>query len=59
MTRLEHTDCPACAHYREEPRYGGTPTCAKATHPHGKGAQVACVVSWERCNGKHFEAKRC
>lgn len=41
MTRLEHTDCPGCAHYREEPRYGGTPTCAKATHPHGRGAQLA------------------
>ncbi len=57
MTRLEHTDCPGCAHYRELARYA-VPTCAKATHPHGKGAQLACVVAWERCEGKHFEAKR-
>lgn len=57
MTRLEHTDCASCAHFRELTRYA-VPTCAKATHPHGKGAQVAAALAWERCQGKHFKAKR-
>ena len=57
MTRLTDTQCHGCAHYREDRRYA-VPTCAKATHPHGKGAQLACVSAWERCKGKHFEAKR-
>jgi len=34
------------------------PTCAKATHPHGKGAQVAAVLAWERCLGKHREGRK-
>lgn len=57
MTHLPDTQCPTCAHYRELARYA-VPTCAKATHPRGRGAQRACVVAWERCEGKHFEAKR-
>ena len=56
MVRLEHTKCPSCAHYRED-RYA-VPTCAKAKHPHGDDAQQACVLAWERCEGKHYEAKR-
>ena len=56
MTRIEHTKCPTCAHYREQPY--PVPTCAKATHPRGGDAQVACVVAWERCEGKYWEARK-
>lgn len=57
MTHLGDTHCQTCAHYREERRYA-VPTCAKATHPHGKGAQLACVVAFERCEGRYREARR-
>jgi hypothetical protein len=50
--------CHECAHQRRLPRYGQTPTCARAKHPHGGDAQLACVLAWERCLGKFFEARR-
>lgn len=56
MTRIDDTQCPSCAHYRELPRYA-VPTCAKAKHPHGGEAQQAAVLSWERCEGKHWRSK--
>jgi len=58
MTRLGDTRCPECAHHRKLSRYGETPTCARAKHPHGGDEQVACVVAFERCDGRDFEAKR-
>lgn len=54
---LADTRCPSCVHYRELRRYA-VPTCAKARHPHGGDAQQAAVLAFERCGGKHYEAKR-
>ncbi|MCD6674862.1 MAG: hypothetical protein LT106_18670 [Burkholderiaceae bacterium] len=56
MTHLSDTQCPTCAHYREERRYP-VPTCARATHPHGGEAQRAAVIAWERCLGRHREVR--
>jgi hypothetical protein len=57
MIRIEHTKCRSCAHYRELQRYGGTPTCAKAGHPM-RGEQQFCAFAWERCEGRHWEARK-
>jgi len=53
MTRIEHTKCPSCAHYRLG-QFGPTPICGKAKNP----ANQACVLAWERCDGRYFKAKR-
>ncbi len=49
--------CDECRHQQRLQRYA-VATCAKAAHPHGGDAQLACVLAWERCQGEHFEARR-
>lgn len=50
--------CDECRHQQRLQRYA-VATCARAPHPHGGDAQLACRPSaWEWCQGKHFEAKR-
>lgn len=48
--------CDTCAFQRHLTRYA-VPTCEKAKHPHGGDAQQACVIAWERCEGRHWRAK--
>ncbi|HEY0878980.1 MAG TPA: hypothetical protein VGE10_11075 [Zeimonas sp.] len=50
--------CDECRHQRHLQRYA-VATCARAPHPHGGDAQLACrPLAWEACQGRFFEAKR-
>lgn len=53
MTRIGDTKCEQCVHYRLG-QFGPTPICAKSKRPPNQ----ACVLAWERCDGRYFEAKR-
>lgn len=46
----EHARCDACRH--QDARTYAVPICRIADMPQ------ACVLAWERCDGKHWEAKR-
>jgi len=54
MTRIGDTKCEQCVHYRLIEPYAPTPICGKAKNPKNQ----ACVLAWERCDGRYFEAKR-
>lgn len=54
MTRIEDTQCEQCAHYRLIEPYAPTPICAKSK----RQPNQACVLAWERCEGRFFEARK-
>lgn len=54
MTRIGDTKCEQCVHYRLIEPYAPTPICAKSKRPPNQ----ACVLAWERCEGRFFEARR-
>ena len=54
MTRIGDTKCPSCTHYRLIAPYAPTPICAATKNPQWQ----ACVLAFERCDGRHWEARK-